>query len=79
MARHYHRPSARKPAGKQNYWYDPASGLSHELDDDELFRSLPTSFIIFRIYSRDHGYDRELNAALQKVAEGSRSDTKTNM
>jgi len=79
VAKHYHRPSARKPAGKQNYWYDPASGLSHELDDDELFRSLPTSFIIFRIYSRDHGYDRELNEALQKVASGAGGDTKTNM
>jgi hypothetical protein len=53
--------------------------VSHELDDDELFRSLPTSFIIFRIYSRDHGHDRELNAALQKVAGGSGGDTKTNM
>lgn len=79
VARHYHRPSARKPAGKQNYWYDPASGQSVELDDDELFRSLPTSFIIFRIYSRDHSHDRELNAALQRVAGGSGGDTKTNM
>ena len=79
VAKHYHRPSARKPAGKQNYWYDPASGLSFELDDDELFHSLQTSFIIFRIYSRDHAYDRELNAALQKVAGGSGGDTKTNM
>ena len=79
MAKHYHRPSARKPVGKQNYWYDAASGLSHELDDDELFRSLPTSFIIFRIYSRDHIHDRELNAALQKVAGGAGGDTKTNM
>jgi HD superfamily phosphohydrolase len=79
VARHYHRPSARKPVGKQNYWYDPASGQSVELDDDELFRSLPTSFIIFRIYSRDHHHDRELNAALAKVAGGSGGDTKTNM
>ena len=79
VAKHYHRPSARKPVGKQNYWYDAASGLSHELDDDELFRSLPTSFIIFRIYSRDHIHDRELNAALQKVAGGAGGDTKTNM
>ena len=79
VARHYHRPSARKPSGKQNFWFDPASGESHELDDDELFRSLPTSFIIFRIYSRDHGYDREISAALQKVAGGSGGDTKTNM
>ncbi|MEZ6125428.1 MAG: HD domain-containing protein [Planctomycetaceae bacterium] len=79
VAKHYHRPSARKPSGKQNFWYDPASTESHELDDDELYRSLPTSFIIFRIYSSDHGYDREISAALQKVAGGSGGDTKTNM
>ena len=79
VAKHYHRPSARKPSGKQNFWFDPASGESHELDDDELFRSLPTSFIIFRIYSRDHRYDKEISAALQKVARGSGGDTKTNM
>ncbi|MCA9062911.1 MAG: HD domain-containing protein [Planctomycetaceae bacterium] len=79
VAKHYHRPSARRPTGKQNFWYDPATGESHELDDDELFRSLPTSFIIFRIYSRDHGYDRELSNALAQVAGGSGGDTKTNM
>jgi hypothetical protein len=49
------------------------------LDDDELFRNLPTSFLIFRIYSRDHRYDRELNDALQKVAGGTGGDTRTNM
>ena len=79
VAKHYHRPSGRKPSGKQNFWFDPASSESHELDDDELFRSLPTSFIIFRIYSRDHGHDKEISAALSKVAGGSGGDTKTNM
>lgn len=79
VAKHYHRPSARKPSGKQNFWFDPASGQSNELDDDELFHSLPTSFIIFRIYSRDHGFDKEISEALQKVAGGSGGDTKTNM
>jgi HD superfamily phosphohydrolase len=79
VARHYHRPSARRPAGKQNFWFDPASRESFELDDDDLFHSLPTSFIIFRIYSRDHSADRELNAALQKVSGGTGGDTRTNM
>jgi HD superfamily phosphohydrolase len=79
VAKHYHRPNARKPAGKQNYWYDAGTGTSHELDDDELFRSLPTSFIIFRIYSKTHAYDRELNAALHAVAGGTGGDTRTNM
>ena len=79
VAKHYHRPSAWRPVGKQNYWFDPANGQSFELDDDELFRNLPTSFLIFRIYSRDHGFDQELSAALQQVAGGGESDTKTNM
>ena len=79
VARHYHRPSSRRPVGKQNYWSDPASGDSFELDDDELFQNLPTSFLIFRIYSRDHGHDRELSAALHKVVVGSDGDTRTNM
>jgi hypothetical protein len=79
VARHYHRPSGQRPVGKQNYWFDPASGESHELDDDELFQDLPTSFLIFRIYSRSHDYDRELSAALQKVAGGNENDTRTNM
>ena len=79
VAKHYHRPSARRPVGKQNYWFDSASGESFELDDDELFQNLPTSFLIFRIYSRDHGHDRALSAALQKVAGGNDGDTRTNM
>lgn len=79
VARHYHRPNTRKPAGKQNYWFDPGTGRSSELDDDELFRSLPTSFIIFRIYSRTHEHDRELNSALNQITGGLGSDTRTNM
>ena len=79
VARHYHRPSARRPTGKLNFWFDAASGESSELNDDELFRSLPTSFLIFRIYSRDHSHDLAISQALQKVAGDTSGDTKTNM
>ncbi|MEX0717381.1 MAG: HD domain-containing protein, partial [Planctomycetaceae bacterium] len=78
VARHYHRPSGRLPAGGQNYLLDPGIGTPQELNDDELFRSLPISFSIFRIYSRDHSIDAELNAALTAVL-GDSSDMKTNM
>ena len=78
VARHYHRPSGRLPAAGQNFLLDPAVGVPQELHDDELFRSLPTSFIIFRIYSQDHRHDAELNSALTSVL-GDASDTKTNM
>ncbi|REJ83185.1 MAG: metal-dependent phosphohydrolase, partial [Planctomycetota bacterium] len=45
---------------------------------DELFRALPTSFIIFRIYSRDHAHDAALVNALDAVL-GDGGDAKTNM
>lgn len=78
VARHYHRPSGRLPAGGQNFLLDPADGTPRELHDDELFRSLPVSFSIVRIYSRDHRHDAALNQALTAVL-GDVADTLTNM
>ncbi|MCC7419414.1 MAG: HD domain-containing protein [Planctomycetaceae bacterium] len=78
VAKHYHRPSGRLPAGGQNYLLDPAVGVPQELHDDELFRSLPISFAIFRIYSKDHRHDAALNSALNSVI-GDTVDARTNM
>lgn len=78
VARHYHRPSGRLPSGGQNFLLDPGFGVPQVLDDDELFRSLPTSFSIFRIYSQNHRFDGELNAALGSVL-GDEADAPTNM
>ena len=47
-------------------------------DDDELFRSLPTSFAIFRVYSKDHRHDGPIVRALNALL-GDAGDTKTNM
>ncbi|MCA8995981.1 MAG: HD domain-containing protein [Planctomycetaceae bacterium] len=77
VAKHYHRPSGRLPAGGQNYLFDPGSGVQ-ELHDDELFRAIPVSFLIFRIYCQSHEHDTELNAALNSVL-GDAMDAKTNM
>ena len=78
VARHYHRPSGRLPAGGQNFLLDPAGGAPRELNDDELFRSLPTSFSIFRVYTKDHRHDADIHAALNAVL-GEAADSKTNM
>lgn len=78
VAKHYHRPSARLPAGGQNYLLDPAAPEPIELNDDELFRALPVSFLIFRVYAHSHTHSAELNTALNKVL-GATVDTKTNM
>lgn len=78
VARHYHRPSGRLPAGGQNYLLDPANAEPVELSDDELFRSLPVSFLIFRVYSQDHALDAALHSAMNAILGGT-SDSKTNM
>ena len=57
---------------------DRSNGVPQQLNDDELFRTLPTSFLIFRIYSNTHEHDRELSEALSS-AIGDEADTKTNM
>ena len=77
-ARHYHRPSGRVPTAGQNFLLDAGSGEVQELHDDDLFRALPISFVIFRIYSQDHQYDAALNHALTAVL-GEATDAKTNM
>ena len=78
VAKHYHRPSGRLPAGGQNYLYDPGTGTPQELNDDDLFRSIPISFLIFRIYCQTHENDPALNSALNSVL-GDAMDAKTNM
>jgi len=78
VARHYHRPSGRRPAGGQNFLYEPGMETPQELHDDELFRALPVSFLIFRIYTQDHTHDAALHAALNSVL-GDTADAKTNM
>lgn len=78
VARHYHRPSGRLPAGGQNFLLDPAAGAPQELNDDELFRALPVSFVIFRVYCQEHRHDAALHAALGSVL-GDSTDAKTNM
>ena len=78
VARHYHRPSGPLPAGGQNFLLDPALGVPQELSDDELFRSLPISFSICRVYSKDHQHDTALAGALTSLVSDV-SDAPTNM
>ncbi len=78
VARHYHRPSGRLPTNGQNFLLDAGTNDVQELHDDDLFRALPISFVIFRIYSQDHRHDAALNQALNAVL-GEATDAKTNM
>ena len=78
IARHYHRPGRRVASGGQNFVHDPGESEPRELAEYELFRSLPLSFSIVRVYAKTHDHDLAITRALQTVL-GAVSDAKTNM
>jgi HD superfamily phosphohydrolase len=78
-ARHVHRPGARAPAAGQNFLYDSATGQIRSLDDRELFRQLPLSYRICRIYAEDDRHNAQLAAVMDRLTTGAGADDATNM
>jgi len=77
--RHVHRPGAEAPAAGQNFLYDSATGQIRSLDDRELFRQIPVSYRICRIYAEDDRHNAELAAAMDRLIGGGHTDETTNM
>jgi hypothetical protein len=78
-SRHVHRPGAHAPSAGQNFVYDPAGGEVRSLDDRELYRQLPVSFRICRIYAEDNLHQAELAAVMDRLLGTDRADDPTNM
>lgn len=79
LARHVHRPGTRGPAAGQNFLYDPAARATRPIVDSELFRQLPTSYRLCRVYAQTADHDAELSAALDQLLGGESEDDITNM
>jgi hypothetical protein len=78
-ARHVHRPGTHAPAAGQNFLYDSATGQVRSLDDRELFRQIPLSYRICRIYAEDDRHNAELAAVMDRLTQASQADDLTNM
>ena len=78
-ARHVHRPGSQAPAAGQNFLFDSVSGQIRGLDDREIFRQLPVSYRICRIYAEDRRHAREIAAAMDRLIGAGRADDTTNM
>lgn len=78
-ARHVHRPGAHAPAAGQNFLYDPVTGQIRSLDDRELFRQIPQSYRVCRIYALDTRHNVELAAAMDKLIGTGTTDDLTNL
>lgn len=79
IARHIHRPHTRGPAAGQNFLYDSARDRVRPLTTNELFRQMPISHRICRIYAHDKRHQAELTAALDALIGGGAEDDVTNM
>jgi uncharacterized protein len=78
-ARHVHRPSASAATAGQNYLLDMANQEIRQLDDRELFRQLPVSCRICRVYSLDPVYFGPIARAMDQLVGDRSDDDLTNM
>ena len=76
--RHVHRPGAHAPAADQNFLCDAITGQIRKLDDRELFRQIPVSYRLCRIYAEDGSHNAELAAAMDQLTSDGVDDP-TNM
>lgn len=79
LARHVHRPGTRGPAAGQNFLYDAAVDRLRSLSDSELFRRIPVSYRICRVYTQDMSHASTLAAALDALLGSDATDDATNM
>lgn len=77
--RHVHRPGSRAPASGQNFLFDPATREIRPLDTRELYREIPLSYRICRIYALDLSHAAEIAAAMDDLIGGDQTDDPTNM
>ena len=77
LAQHYMRPGEGHATADQNRLASPLGGGAPLYRDDQ-FGQLPTSFAIFRIYTKSHGNDEAVTLALNSLL-GDKADAATNM
>jgi HD superfamily phosphohydrolase len=79
LARHIHRPDTRGPSDGQNFLFDADRGVTRPLTDDQLFKQLPISHRICRIYGLEERHAAEIAAALDRLIGSPADDDLTNM
>jgi len=79
IARHIYRPNTHGPARDQNFLYDSARDRVRALTDNQLFKGLPISHRVCRIYAHNHEHDAALAAALDQLIGPNGADDLTNM
>ncbi|MDR0328925.1 MAG: HD domain-containing protein [Planctomycetaceae bacterium] len=79
IARHLHRPDSHRPTASQNFLYDPATNRIRQLEEEELFRHIPQSYRICRIYTQHTEQITPLAKAMDALTHAGSEDDETNM
>jgi hypothetical protein len=79
LARHIHRPETHGPTAGLNFFHDRARNEIRPLTDDQLFRQLPISYRICRVYATDSEHAGVVAEALDRLIGPGGSDDLTNM
>lgn len=79
IARHIYRPHTSGPAKRQNFLYDSAGDEVRPLVDNELFRHLPISHRICRVYAKSAELGPAVAHAIDQLMGRHVLDDVTNM
>jgi hypothetical protein len=79
IARHLHRPDSHKAVSGQNFLYDPTVNKVRPLEEEELYRHIPLSYRICRVYTRDTEHIKPLAEALAALTHSETAEDATNM
>ena len=81
IARHIYRPHTRGPATNQNFFFDEGRGQVRPLTDNQLFKHLPVSSRICRVYTRPEmeECDAAIARAMDELIGSTGPDDLTNM
>lgn len=79
LARHMHRPNTVGATAGMNYYFDTSSSKIHKLTMHGLYRMLPISHTIVRVYAHDHTHEAMFAKILDELLGNAVEDDLTNM
>jgi hypothetical protein len=79
IARHIYRPHTAGPAKRQNFRFDSAHDKVRPLDSHQLYRHLPVSHRICRVYARTIDAASDVAEAIDRMLGPHSVDDVTNM
>ncbi len=79
LARHMHRPNTVGATAGLNYYFDSSSGKIRTLTMHGLYRMLPISHTIVRVYAHDHEHEALFAQILDELLGNVVEDDLTNM